>query len=165
MAYQRFALAKSNVPPATDATVATFGAFSPRSVAIVSTVAKARGNSGTLPDPGRAAILEADGGVPTVFAEAFASLTTACPDAVHEGQWWQAIDDASRFLDRWGDTATALGWSVADLFERVDVGCCGLVWELAGRDVIAITETTAVLGPNDRTERAWFARPHWRVDE
>lgn len=159
MAYQRFALAKSNMPPATDATVATFGAFSPRSVAIVSTVARAHGNSSTLPDPGRAAILEADGGVPTVFAEAFAVFMGRCPDGVPEVQWWQAIDDASRFLDAWGTIAADLGWTGPDLFERAERGAHGLTWVLAGRDVVALTDTTAALGPDSRTERAWFARP------
>lgn len=111
------------------------------------------------PDPERAAILEVDGGVPAVFAEAFASLMATCPDGVPEGQWWQAIDDAGRFLNAWGDRAADLGWTGPDLFERVARGAHGLVWELGGRNVIALTETTAALGPDDRTERLWFAKP------
>mgnify|MGYP001766319579 CR=1 FL=1 len=156
MAYQRFALAKSNMPTATVATIATLRGESAPNVA---TVASAPGNSSTLPDPERAAILEVDGGVPAVFAEAFASLMATCPDGVPEGQWWQAIDDAGRFLDAWGDRAADLGWTGPDLFERVARGAHGLVWELGGRNVIALTETTAALGPDDRTERSWFAKP------
>jgi len=164
MAYQRFAFAKTNMPPATVATVATVPANPPRSVATVASVAGAIANPSSPPDPERAALLEADGGVPRAYAEVFASLMATCPDGVPEGRWWQAIDDAGRLLDAWGDRAVDLGWTSADLFGRAQRGAHGLVWELGGRNVLALTETTAALGPDDRTERAWFAKPIGRTD-
>jgi hypothetical protein len=55
----------------------------------------------------RAAIIEIDGGAPRPWAEWLAVLEcTAPPDAV---------DAAGRFLDAWGQTAEALGWSPAEL--------------------------------------------------
>lgn len=122
------------------------------------------GNFPLPPDPERTAILEADGGVPRVYADAFAVLMDRCPDGADEARWWQAIDDAGRFLDAWGDRAADLGWTAADLFDWSRSRCSGLAWEMAGRDVLALTKTTAALGPDDRTERAWFAKPIGRAD-
>jgi hypothetical protein len=66
-----------------------------------------------------------------------------------ERRWRQVLDDAGRFLDRWGNLACELGWSAADLFAvhpqaldtRRDIQ--GLCWLLAGRWVAAITRDSA----------------------
>jgi hypothetical protein len=66
---------------------------------------------------------------------------------------------AVRFLARWGEQAEALGWTARDLFglhmpperphpsysrlSRYDE--IGLIWLLRGREVIALTEATAVI--------------------
>lgn len=159
MAYQRFAFAKTNMPPATVATVATIPANLPRSVATVASVAGAIANPSSPPDPEYVAILEAEGGVLTVFAEAFASLMATCPPDVTEARWRQAIDDAGRFLDAWGTTAADLGWTGLDLSDRAERGAHGLVWELDSRAVVALGEGVAAIGEGVTTARAWFARP------
>jgi hypothetical protein len=71
--------------------------------------------------------------------------------------WLQALADGQRFLARWGQEAEALGWTVRDLFglapipdrphpryrrlSRYDE--TGLIWLLCGRQVLALTESTA----------------------
>lgn len=111
------------------------------------------------PDPERASVLVEDGGVPAVYAEAFAAMMAHRPPDVIDARWCRAIDDAGRFLDRWGTTAAALGWTTADLFTRTACGAHGLVWELDGRAVVAIGEDVAAIGEGTTTARAWFARP------
>jgi hypothetical protein len=77
--------------------------------------------------------------------------------------WQQAIEDAHRFVSKWGKQAEALGWTTAGLFglhippekpapnyrrlSRYDQ--TGLIWLLRGRPVIALTETEAtILAPS-----------------
>jgi hypothetical protein len=69
------------------------------------------------------------------------------------------VTDAKRFLAQWGEQARALRWSVRDLFGLHEVPAnpaptyrrlsrydeTGLVWLLRGREVIALTETTAAI--------------------
>lgn len=95
----------------------------------------------------------------TPYAAAFDDLCRARPAGVSESRWRLVTTDAGRFLDRWGTTAVALGWPARDLFERVEYGAHGLLWELEGRAVVALTEGGAMLGENAGTLRAWFARP------
>lgn len=110
-------------------------------------------------DHERAAILEVDGGLSRDYADAFAELQNHRPDGVTEERWRLAIDDAGRFLDQWGEKASAFGWSASDLFDHVERGAHGLLWELDGRNVIALTIDGAALGENATTLWAWFARP------
>jgi len=72
-------------------------------------------------------------------------------------RWQQAVEDGRRFLATWGKQAEALGWTARDLFglqtppakphpsysrlSRYDE--TGLIWLLRGREVAALTETTA----------------------
>jgi hypothetical protein len=69
------------------------------------------------------------------------------------------VADAEYFLARWGQQAAALGWTERDLFglheppekphpsyrrlSRYDQ--TGLIWLLAGRPVVALTEATAAI--------------------
>lgn len=69
------------------------------------------------------------------------------------------IADGRRFIARWGDQASALGWSVSNLFGLHDVPDnpapnyhrlsrydeTGLIWFLRGRPVIALAENTAAV--------------------
>jgi hypothetical protein len=80
---------------------------------------------------------------------ALADLEARCPDRVDSDRWRQAVEDGRRFLAEWGEQATALGWTAADLFglhltvplARYDG--MGLVWLLRGRRVVALTDTDA----------------------
>ena len=94
------------------------------------------------------------------FSRVLAVLESRCPDLVDEGRWQQAVADGRRFLAIWGDRAGALGWTARDLFglqmppanphpsysrlSRYDE--TGLIWLLRGREVVALTEATAVIG-------------------
>jgi hypothetical protein len=88
---------------------------------------------------------------------AIEALERRCPTYVEPDRWLQAIDDAHRFLSRWGGQAEALGWTARDLFGLAPVPTrprpsyrrlsrydeTGLIWLLRGRQVLALTESTA----------------------
>jgi hypothetical protein len=104
----------------------------------------------------RAAIAIYDGGIPEVYAVAFARLQIAQPIGVHHQQWLRAIDDAGRFLDQWGTEAERLQWSPDDLFKIPAAPrtiqalsynyTAGLCWLLDGAVVDALDVATARLG-------------------
>jgi hypothetical protein len=93
------------------------------------------------------------------FCRIVAALESRCPDLVPADRWQLAVDDGRRLLARWGDQAEALGWSAGDLFGLHTVPAqphpsyrrlsrydeTGLVWLLQGREVVALTEATAVI--------------------
>jgi hypothetical protein len=100
------------------------------------------------------------GRVPQPYCQAaIEALERRCPAYVEHDRWRQAIDDAHRFLSRWGSQAEARGWTVRDLFglapapdnprpsyrrlSRYDE--TGLIWLLRGRQVRALTEGTAAI--------------------
>lgn len=94
----------------------------------------------------RAAIVEFEGRIPREWAEGFARLVCMpCPGGVPERRWRQFIDDAGRFLDRWTPQVAALGWTTVEVFgahagaPHCRYDCMGLVWLLAGADVLAVT--------------------------
>jgi hypothetical protein len=60
--------------------------------------------------------------------------------------------DTDRFLTDWGRQAYALGWTLRELF-----GPSGLVSHLAGRPVIVLTATEAIIQEGDR--RSLYRRP------
>jgi len=90
---------------------------------------------------------------------AMSALRARCPDHVPSDRWEQAIKDAGAFLTKWGVQARALGWTERDLFglhpmpdwtaanysrlSRYD--STGLIWLLQGRQVVALTDTEAVI--------------------
>jgi hypothetical protein len=87
------------------------------------------------------------------------ALEARCPDLIPGDRWQLAVDDGRRLLTLWGDQAAALGWTARDLFglhkpparphpsysrlSRYDE--TGLIWLLCGREVVALTEATAVI--------------------
>jgi hypothetical protein len=91
------------------------------------------------------------------YRRTYAHLQLRPPAYIPEDRWRMAIEDGRAFLHRWGESAERLGWTSADLFglhtppakphssysrlSRYD--CTGLVWLLQGREVVALTETTA----------------------
>src|SRR5262249_55509756 len=97
--------------------------------------------------------------VPPAYAPTVAALERRCPDHVAPNDWQQASEDARRFLLRWGKHADLLGWTARDLFglhtpptkpaanhrrlSRYDE--TGLIWLLGGREVVALSDTTAAI--------------------
>src|SRR5262249_19122885 len=68
----------------------------------------------------REAVIEIDGKVPRLSAQALARLDPSSPPGdVPINRWHLFIDDAGIFLDAWGNQIEALGWSQLQLF-----GCC-----------------------------------------
>jgi hypothetical protein len=88
----------------------------------------------------RQAIAEINGGVPPLYSAGFARLQLTPPSGLSVARWLQAVDDAGRFLDAFGQQARAIGWRADDLFQAD-----GLVRSLQGAHVTKITSTTAVL--------------------
>jgi len=93
------------------------------------------------------------------FGRTLEALESRCPDYVPGDHWQQAVEDGRRFLAQWGEQAEALGWTARNLFglapapdkphpayrrlSRYDE--TGLIWLLRGRQVLALTETTAAV--------------------
>jgi hypothetical protein len=90
---------------------------------------------------------------------ALSVLESACPDLVPEDRWRRCAEDGRRFFAAWADRAEALGWKPQDLFGLMSVPRhakpsfnrlarydeIGLIWLLAGREVVALTEATAAI--------------------
>jgi hypothetical protein len=97
--------------------------------------------------------------VPDRYGRVLTILESRRPDHVPADRWQAAVEDGRAFLTRWGEQAEALGWTPRDLFglhmpperphpsysrlSRYDE--IGLIWLLRGREVIALTEATAVI--------------------
>ncbi len=81
-----------------------------------------------------------EGGVPPLYAEAFAQMQVSCPAGITSARWQQAINDAGLFLDAHGAAAAALSWRADDLFAPT-----GLVWALEGETVTCLSSSQAVL--------------------
>ena len=81
-----------------------------------------------------------EGGVPALYAEAFAQMQVSCPAGMSSARWEQAVNDAGLFLDAHGPAAAALGWQAEDLFAPT-----GFVWALEGERVTCLSSSQAVL--------------------
>jgi hypothetical protein len=93
------------------------------------------------------------------FGRTLNALESRCPNLVPVARWQAAVEDSRRFLASWGEQAEALGWTAKDLFglhrppdrprpnynrlSRYDE--TGLIWLLGGRQVVALTATTAAV--------------------
>lgn len=99
----------------------------------------------------RAALVQYDGEVPAMYADTFARIQHACPNAVPEVRWRQFIHDGGLFLDQWGRMATESGWTAPDLFglhetkPLVRHDATGLLWLLKGEQVVALDSIAARL--------------------
>jgi hypothetical protein len=97
--------------------------------------------------------------VPDRYGRVLTILEARCPDHVPVDRWQAAVEDGRAFLTRWGEQANALGWTTRDLFgldmpperphpsysrlSRYDE--IGLIWLLQGREVIALSVSTAAI--------------------
>jgi hypothetical protein len=89
---------------------------------------------------------------PAEWQRGIALLRELQPPAPVQDRWPELITDSERLLNEWGATAAALGWTETDLWgcspgfaRRLDRD--GLAMLLRGRQVIAMTESTATI-PN-----------------
>jgi hypothetical protein len=93
------------------------------------------------------------------YAAALDSLERRCPDHVEPDRWRQCIEDGQRFIATWGHKAVAFKWTADELFGLHDppknphpsyrrlsrYDCTGLIWNLQGRRVVALTDNTAAV--------------------
>ena len=155
------AIATRSAPLATIATlrqtplecrnVANVASSSPDRNAQCRNVANVAGSSALACDPDHNAIEERAGiaadRVPALYIDAWARLNYQKPFAVSDAEWRLALDDGGRFLDAWGEYATALGWTPGELFDVPREGRLGgLVWRLAGERVEALGPAHVRLG-------------------
>lgn len=104
-------------------------------------------------------------GMPNEWFEGFGRLSTMPPPDFPPTRWNLILADAAIFIDRWGATAAALGWTTLDLFgvgkdapyHRLDL--MGLVPSICGKEVLAMTETTARLKCGDGTLQTHYRKP------
>lgn len=87
----------------------------------------------------RTAIAIVDGRVPPAYADAWAALQIRKWGNVSAAEWFQAVDDAGRFLDEWAEVALNFGWRSDDIF-----GWPGLAWFCAGERVRALGPDNAI---------------------
>jgi hypothetical protein len=113
----------------------------------------------------RAALVEEGAGVPRAWADGLARLHLASPAAgfSHE-RWRELIGDGGRFLDEWGNTAAALGWSPQDLFgihptdPETHPEALGLVPLIGGGEVVAISQISATIRDHSGRELVYLRR-------
>jgi hypothetical protein len=114
----------------------------------------------------RAAIIQYDGDAPPAWAEGLARLDPNNPPGdVPPQRWVTFCNDAGRFLDRWAARAAALGWGSLDLFgcdarkpfARIDR--LGLMWLLNGDHLVALSETSAIIGRGTGARQTYRRRP------
>lgn len=152
MAYERFRFDDPSVPPAKTANLAKVPGLSGHE-------AKDFRNFRTFAADAceRAAIAVEDGGVPSVYAAAWAHLQAGPPVGMDHTRWMQARDDTAAFLDKWGVAAAGLGWPTHHLFDPPRGWIGGLVWEIGGGAVMALTDRQAIIAQGPR--RLWFCIP------
>jgi hypothetical protein len=111
----------------------------------------------------RAAIIEFDGGVPRLWAEALAKLCRRRrPDSVTSREWDQLRDDFAHFCECWALQAEALGWRPRDLLRWAP--CCpythlGLAWKFEGRPVVEVRQDAIVIERAQPSLRAMLFGP------
>jgi hypothetical protein len=110
----------------------------------------------------REAIAVELGGVPEVYAQAFAAIPAGRPADIPRARWDRFIDDAGRFLDQWGREAERLGWHPEDLLGLHPVAPLarydrmGLLWMAQGVAVVRLTDRAAELA----NKLVYYRRPN-----
>jgi hypothetical protein len=112
----------------------------------------------------RATIIEYDAGIPRAWAEGFAMLNlTRVPSDFSQKEWERVLDDGGRFLDEWADKASELGWTVDEVFGVTPYDSPGrrhrqgLVFLIAGGEVVDMSDRRATIRRQDRTILTRFA--------
>ena len=94
----------------------------------------------------RAAIMEADAGMPREWADTFAAISQAsAPGDFTPERWQDTLDGMLRFCDEWAGRIAALGWQPSEVFSldlvapqaRIDRRGLGLIlgqWRESYRD-------------------------------
>ena len=104
--------------------------------------------------------------IPADWIAGVAQLTSmAPPGGISTDRWATLVADAAGFFDRWAAQAARLGWGTLDVFgvnvvrpfERLDGA--GLVRLLNGREVVALTETEAVIQCSTGERQAYRRKP------
>jgi hypothetical protein len=137
-----------------DSNFGYFGNFGTRSEDPIAPESQPRAtsdNATEIDEAEREAIAIELGGVPEVYASAFAGLQAHAHPEVPLERRHQFINDAGIFLDQWGHEAERLGWTAEALFglhpaaplARYDR--MGLIWILKGEHVVALIATEARL--------------------
>ena len=115
----------------------------------------------------RAAIIEVDGYIPRDWAEALAQLDPNLPPAgVSAERWLLFINDCGQFLDAgWFERAQQIGWGPEELFgyDRENPPRCalgGLLWELSGAKLIALSEDLAIAISTDGSKLKFRRTAH-----
>ena len=81
---------------------------------------------------------------PTSYSVAFAKLQSSRPNNISADFWKIAVGDAKRFLGKFEDKASSLGWSAEDIFQAPSsANLMGLVWFIQGDEMIGIDGTKA----------------------
>lgn len=98
----------------------------------------------------RVSIIVADGGISEPWAEGFAKLQALdAPEGIAEDGWRRLIDGVGRFLDLWGQQASALGWtewevlSVNSEADLSDLWRHGLAIISTGAKLVALSTNVA----------------------
>lgn len=112
----------------------------------------------------RAAIVEEGARVPRAWAEAFARLDLGARQHYPEARARQLVDDAGRFLDRFGNEAARLGWSAVDVFGTKDPSGitsmpAGLVPLISGGIIESIGADRATIRMSDGGIVVYLRRP------
>ena len=119
------------------------------------------GSAPVVDEAEREAIAIELGGVPEIYAKAFAAIQAHPPADIPQNRWERFIDDAGRFLDQWGAEAERLGWAPEELFGLDPIAPMarydrmGLIWMLHGETVLELTAEGARLAGG----LAFYRRP------
>jgi hypothetical protein len=95
------------------------------------------------PEPDETALEERKtmsiGSVPEPYLDSWGRMQCQVPIGVSDEDYRVAVDDAGRFLDRWGSLAVESEWTPGDLFDVPRDGSLGgVVWFLNGEAVRAL---------------------------
>jgi hypothetical protein len=115
----------------------------------------------------RAAIMEADAGMPREWANTFAAISLrAAPGDFEPERWQDTLDGMLRFCDEWAGRAAARGWQPSEIFSldlsapaaRVDRRGLGLLLG-NGSEVVAIDGNGADIQTRSGSRQRYYRRP------
>jgi hypothetical protein len=108
--------------------------------------------------------LAINGGVPAVYADAWARMNCRKPYGVTEAEWRQALDDGGQFLGGWWGLAVEFEWTPGDLFDVPSDGTAGgLIWWISGEAVRSLGGDCAFAASGrifDRVTRGTWENPN-----